>query len=253
VRTKDGLLKDFYATIDKTQLKIETKHHGFGYFEEISRLATLDYTEFKNKTYKLKLTNIQPEDFETLLRQHLDSEINICAYFDEQENSVFCFNLDCFTDDDSGIRLVAKFLRETLQKLGILPLVLKSGHGYHFWCKLKDPVPNGELQAFMEALTGIATFEAALDHADFTKLQCICYPRPLTHDISIRLFGARHIGTGVFSPVVVGIGERDELLSEADSWRYFEEYALKCAVETSHFKKASAQAAKLAAIIDNEG
>lgn len=248
---KRELLTEFYTTVDHEQVKVETKSHGFDYMHKLNEIATLQYSEWKNGgVFKYKLANVTPSVFNDLLDLHLDSRINLCVFFNGKSNNIFCFNLDSFRGSDSSLKIVARFLLQNLKRLQIEPLILKSGHGYHFWCRLAAAEENGRLQAFMKAMSDVAAFQAAAGGVNISNLQCICYPRYIPNDISIRLFGCYHTVTGYFNSVVTKIGENDELLDDEASWRYFEDYIENCTISNELFGRALNAAMRLAEIVN---
>lgn len=218
------LLSEFYTTADKTKAKIETKKHGFSYLEELSQIGNLRYSEWKNGVFKYNITDLKEGVYENLLDKHLSGEINLCIYFDPHKNNIFCFNLDSFTDDRASLVAAARFIEDTLIRLHADPLVLKSGHGYHFWCRLEKARDNKEIAEFMQNVLDVAVFEAAAQSSDVESLQCILYPRHNADDISIRLFGTHHSVNGRFISVVTEINTEDTVLGEEESWAYFEDY-----------------------------
>lgn len=218
------LLEEFYTTADKRKVKIETKKHGFSYLDELSLLGELRYSEWKNGVFKYNIAGLKAGVFESLIEKHLSGEINLCVYFSPHKNNIFCFNLDSFTDDRKSLVSAARFIADTLIRLHAEPLVLKSGHGYHFWCRLEKPRDNDEIIAFLQNVLDVAVFRAAADKNDVESLQCILYPRHNADDISIRLFGTHHSVSGKFISVVTEIDTEDTTLGEEDSWAYFEDY-----------------------------
>lgn len=248
--SKHELLTRFYTTVDRGEVKIETRSHGFEYLKKLRGLGTLQYAEWKNGVFKYKLTNVPGGVFDDLVDLHLESQINLCVFFSGQKNNIFCFNLDSFDGSNKSLKAVAQFLREDLRRLNIEPLILKSGHGYHFWCRLARAEENARLQAFMKAMVDVAAFQAVAEGIGISNLQCICYPRHIPNDISIRLFGCRHSVTGSFNSVVAEIGENGAVLGEEASWRYFEEYMGKHTIENGLFGLALNAATELAQIVN---
>ena len=94
-----------------------------------------------------------------LLYYHVNGDLNVCQYFDQQKNSVLCFNIDLNrqyydtygdpTDEmiqtviDYTVRLIM-FLRQ----IGLDPLVLETGNGCHVWIRFTEPIDNAELRIF---------------------------------------------------------------------------------------------------------
>lgn len=245
--SKEGLLKKFYETVDREKVKIETQNHGLGYFKLVDQLGTFEYGEFRNGVYKYRLSGIEPEVFTRLLRLHIQKELNLCVYLNHEANNVFVFNLDSYVEQGLEIRIFANILAADLFGLGIRPIILKSGHGYHFWCRTAASVRNERLRGFMDAVVNMAVYQTAERGINVESLQCICYPRAVT-DVSIRMFGSRHTVSGRFVPVVTQIGPEDRVMNEEDSWRYFERYMNESSVKAEVFDKALDSALKLAAI-----
>lgn len=249
--TKFELLKFFFMSMDQERAKVETGSHGFDYLLYLKSLGKLEYSEWKNGVFKYKLTELKPHIFDDLLEQHLATKINLCIYFNGECNNIFCFNLDSFNDDDNSLKLVAQLMLENLKKLRIQPLILKSGHGYHFWCRLSDMVENSKIQSFMQAVVDITVFQATVNNINIAKLQCICYPRHKSHDISIRLFGSIHTVTGRFIHVVEKIDSEDVLLDKEKSWEYFEHYSSHNIINKTFFEQAAVPfAERLKSVID---
>ena len=236
--SKIDLLREFYNTADTTRLKIETKFCGLPYCKELKRLGTLEYIAFDQKVCKYRISGLPPDAYQSFLEQHLEKKINLCAYFNPEENAVFAFNLDFVSAIGTDLKIYALYLFRDLYVLGIFPLVLRSGHGYHFWCKVSEPVANTKLRAFMKAACDKAFEEAVSKGVNTDLLRCTRYPRLNTGDISIRLFGSNHIVTGLFSNVVIRIDEADTILNEADSWSYFEKYLREYRIPVSGFFRA---------------
>lgn len=232
---KIDLLREFYNTIDTTKVKIETGFRGLHYCSELNRIANLDYLAFENKICKYRISALSPESFNKFLEQHIAKMINLCAYFSPEQNSVFAFNLDIANTVDNDLKVYASYLFKNMLLFGFYPLIIKSGHGYHFWCKINEPVSNIKLRAFMKYVRDKATKDIINKGINTDVLRCTCYPRLNTGDISIRLFGSTHVTTGCFSNIVTRIGATDTILDEFNSWRFFESYLLKCCIPTSVF------------------
>lgn len=247
---KHKLLTQFYSTIDKTSLKLETTKGGFLYLEKLSDLGTLLYSEWKNSVFKYKISNISDKEFHSLIDLHLSGEINYCAYLNSEKNNICCFNLDSFEDDLCNLKVVTIYLVENLLRLNIEPLILKSGHGYHLWIRLVEEYPNAVLLKFMENMIDVAVFQSVVKGVSIKELQCIFYPRVNKGDISIRLFGTYHSVTKKFVGVTVRIDKKDMVLSEEQSWEYFKDFLERANVSSETFEFALKTAENLAKTVN---
>lgn len=253
--SKKRLLNAYYSTIDRSRFKVETRGFVPELLDAEATHGAFTYGEFKNGIFKYCFSGAAPALFDWCLESHLRAELNICCYLNPQENSIFAFNLDSYekldaVDNTPEIRSFAEIVSDILVKLCLRPMIIRSGHGYHFWCRLAEPVANSKLQSFMDAVVAVATFELIARRIEIGKLQCICYPRVNTRDVSIRLFGSRHTVTGRFSGIVKNAGENETILDEEQSWQFFEQclnqphitreqfaHALDCVCEiASHIK-----------------
>ncbi|MDQ7092932.1 hypothetical protein REC12_04970 [Desulfosporosinus sp. PR] len=239
------MLYEFYTGLDQEQVKIETKLHSLDYLKELSAKAKLEYCELSGKVYKYKLSGVSQDFYRELLKDHLDKKSNLCAYFRDKESSLFAFNLDSKSEWKDKIKIAALYMADSLLKVGIAPLILKSGHGYHFWCRNSVPVPNSKLQIFMSLIKKSTIQQMMLKGIETNDLQCTCYPRPNGKDVSLRLFGSKHMRTGMFSSVVTRIDAEDTILGEEDSWRYFDRYLREFTLAEKTFAKAFAEAQKI--------
>lgn len=232
------ILRDFYDGVETAAAKVETKRHGFAYLRELGRRAAVDYCEYKNGVYKYRLSGMAPGFFARLLEEHVEGALNLCAYFGAEKSRVLVMNLDSVSRWQGKEKIPALYLARGFGEAGIPPLVLRSGHGYHFLCRVAEPVENGRLREFAQALLRgvIAGMEAR--GVDTGDLQCTCHPRPRSGDVSIRLFGSPHMRTGLFPGVVTAIGRQDAVLGEDESWAYFEEYARDCTLAPEAFGRA---------------
>ena len=71
---------------------------------------------------------------DTLLEAHVAKSCNVCLYFHEKANRLFCFNLDNNhktnnTELIPELELATENLREALVAVGIEPLIVASGRG----------------------------------------------------------------------------------------------------------------------------
>jgi hypothetical protein len=240
---KLALLLKFYGSLPKDRAKVETLWHGFAFLEEmLSDGTSLEYGELtlSGKLHKYKLANISPGRMDALLRSHLGKECNVCLYFDDRENSLFCFNLDNNHKVNNTViipemEVAVRSLRENLARLGCEPLVIASGRGYHLWCRLDGPVDNDLLYDFM--LRSAAKTLAAIHEkgGDFNKVKINLYPdRRIRDVVSLRLFGSDHAKNKVFSRVLAPEG----LLDEDASWAHFEKYVNERVISGETFGEA---------------
>ncbi len=252
--SKKQLLNAFYSTIDKSQFKIETKEYLPELLDSRKTDAVFQYGEFKNGIFKYRFSNSDAKFFDQCLEDHLSARSNLCCYLDPNANNLFVFNLDTFeklgeVDRCAELKAFATALSDILFRLGLRPLILRSGHGYHFWCRLAAPVENHRLRALMDAVVEVAVLRLTAARIDLGKLQCICYPRVNTNDVSIRLFGSRHAVTGRFCGVVEKIGENRAILGDAESWLCFEQFMNRTSLDSSQFARALGCAKELRTLI----
>ena len=90
------LLKEFYSTMQKDKLKLESNCYGFGFLNTLlSHDIKLEYGELTSSLiHKYKLVDIPEYRMDTLLQGHINKYYNACLYFNEIANNIFCFNLD---------------------------------------------------------------------------------------------------------------------------------------------------------------
>jgi hypothetical protein len=238
-----ALLLEFYRGLPKDRAKVETRYHGFAFLEGLlADGATLEYGELtlSGLLHKYKLANLSAGRMRQLLRAHIDKEFNVCLYFDDRANSLFCFNLDNNHKVDSTALIpevvaAVGFLDATLRDLGCVPLVLASGRGYHLWVRLASAVENDRLYGLMirvAAKTAAALQSRGLDP---TRIKLNLYPDRRIRDIvSLRLFGTEHAKNHVFSHVWTPEG----LLDEQASWGAFEEHFRCNTLALDGFKQA---------------
>lgn len=236
--SRENLLSEFYASVDRTKVKIELRENSFDNLQISNSDYQLDYGEFKNGVLKYKLNGVSPECFEYLIKQHVHEKISLCAYFDSRQSSLFALNLDSAKKGTNEVKVAALLFIKELEKLKMTPLVLKSGHGYHFWCRLSSAVQNETLQRFTSALKDIILAEMVKNGASPENVNCTIYPRLRADDISLRLFGGMHSRTGEFSSIVTAINFDDTILSIDESWAIFEWYLSNCVVSSGDFEKA---------------
>jgi hypothetical protein len=224
---KIALLTEFYRGLPKDRAKVETYEHGFEFLERmLAGGVTLEYGEMSHPglLHKYKLSKIPEERMNGLLLSHVRKESNLCLYFGDKLNSLFCFNLDNNHKTDNTViipemELAVRLLREILVGLGCEPFIIASGRGYHLWCRLAKEVDNDQLYNLMlrsVAKTMLGLHRKGFDHQ---QIKANFYPDPRSRDIvSLRLFGTDHAKNKVFSRVLAPEG----LLDEEDSWKAFE-------------------------------
>jgi hypothetical protein len=223
-----SLLKEYYRGLPMDRAKLETHDYGFAYLE---RLLTdgiaLEYGELtlSGLLHKYKLVNIPAHRMDDLLLAHVEKRCNVCLYFDDRANRTFCFNLDNNHKENNTLIipemvLAVRLVRETLERLGCVPLVVASGRGYHVWCRADHAIDNVRLYEFMKHVCVGAMAALHGEGHNHLNVKFNVYPDPRTRDtVSLRLFGTEHAKNKVFSRVLTP----DGLLDEASSWRSFEE------------------------------
>ncbi len=237
------LLQEFYRGLPKDRAKVETRHHGFDFLHALlSDGITLEYGELtlSGLLHKYKLANIHGERMNRLLQAHVGKEFNVCLYFDDRENSEFCFNLDNNHKVNNTVviaemRLAVGYLSDLLARIGCAPLVIASGRGYHIWCRLEKAVENERLYGFMIRLAAkTAAFLQNQGH-DHNLVKINLYPdRRIRDVVSLRLFGSDHAKNKLFSQIWTAGG----LLDEAASWRFFESHLRTKTIEIQRFDEA---------------
>lgn len=234
-------LLEFYNAIDFSRVKIESKKSDIGYWNRLDAAAGLNYVEFSKNVCKYRMSGLSHEDFTYFLKQHIDKEINLCVYFNPEKNNLFAFNLDSVDPQINSIKIYALYVFKTLLSCDIFPLIIKSGHGYHFWGRINGLMENSRLRMFISAVSRRAFSLTAEQGVDMSVLRSILYPRSDTGDISIRMFGGKHMITGEFSHVVTRIDEKDTVLDEKESWDYFHQYIDECTVPADNLNKICGQ------------
>ena len=244
--SKLTLLKEFYRSLPNDRAKVETASHGFPYLAELlSDGASLEYGEAhpSGSLYKYKLAHISAHRMDELLRSHVEKSSNVCLYFADLANAMFCFNLDNNhkSDNEAIIPEMAAaldLLRGQLSSIGIEPLVIPSGRGCHLWCRLDAPLENGQLYRFMlrsMVLTFAELHKKGFDHA---KIKANFYPDiRIRNTVSLRLFGSDHARTKRFSRILTESG----LLDEEASWAAFEYYLKNKTLSAEQFHRAYSQ------------
>lgn len=240
---KVALLREFYRGLPKDRAKVETVRHGFPFLEELlSGGATLEYGELTlhGLLHKYKLANVPEGRMTGLLEKHVRNECNVCLYFGDRENSLFCFNLDNNHKTNNTaiipeMGLALEFLRDSLEGLGCEPLVIASGRGYHVWCRLSGPVDNDRLYDFMLRSAAKAAARLHARGGDHNRIKFNLYPdRRIRDVVSLRLFGSVHAKNQVFS----FIATRQGLLDEQASWERFERYMGEGTIPVERFAEA---------------
>ncbi len=235
------LLLRFYRTADKTQAKLETADFSAELLERLRRIGTVDYAEFKNGTFSFRLSGLRSGTFEALAGEHLAGRGSVCCYFDRRANDLFAANVDSEFMEPRDAKIFTLYYTEGLTRYGLHPLITRSGHGYHIWCRLQSAVENAALRELTCFFIVRAAALTVRKGGDLSHLQCICYPRGEQNDISLRMFGGRHPGSGRFCPVATAVGPADTLLSEEDSWLFFERYLEHAPVSSEAFAQALAR------------
>jgi len=201
---------------------------------------------FSGLLHKYKLSNIPETRMDALLSSHVGKTCNVCLYFDDLANTLFCVNLDNNhkTNNTAVIpemALAVNLLGEILASLGCEPLIIASGRGFHLWCRLAAPVDNYRIHMLMlrsMAKTLYGLHQKGFDH---NTIKANFYPDPRTRDtVSLRLFGSDHAKNKVFSRILTP----DGLLDEAASWDAFEFHLRN---KTTSMEKFSAGYEKISA------
>ena len=227
--SKVSLIKAFYQGLPIDRAKVESSRFGFDFLQELlSGGIKLEYGELtpSGVLHKYKLTNIPTSRIDDLLRSHVAKDCNVCLYFGEHENRIFCFNLDNNHKVNNTlvipeVALAVRTLAEQLTGLHCEPLIVASGRGYHVWCRLESDVANARLHEFMLHAAAVALLALHEKGLDPLKVKFNFYPDPRINDIvSLRLFGSEHAKNKVFSHILTPEG----LLDEQASWEFFGDY-----------------------------
>jgi len=223
------LLKEFYGGLPADRVKVETYEHGFPFLDQLLMSGVaLEYGEIAaaGLLHKFKLSGVTEEAMDALLLSHIGKTRNVCLYFGEKVNSLFCYNLDNNhktnnTELIPEMQCTVTLLRDILIGLGCEPLVIASGRGYHLWCRLEAPVDNQQLYEFMLRTMARAFLGLHQQGYDHNKIKANFYPDPRAHNtVSLRLFGSDHAKNKVFSRILT----RDGLLDEDASWNAFDHH-----------------------------
>lgn len=250
--TRVELLNEFYQTMCKDKVKIEDKHYGFSFVDELTADETkLDYVQVeKDFIHKYRLLNVTKARRRQLFIGHVSQAYNVCLYFNETANNIFCFNLDNnFKKDNNEIipelRLAADYVVKELARYGMEAVTVESGRGYHQWCQLKKPVDNELLLKFMIRISARALAALQYSGHDYHAVKINMSPNPkFVNIISLRAFGSRHIKTGGFSHVVAD----GRVLGEEDSWQYISDYLVNKTISEECFMYAYQELARAIAL-----
>ena len=237
--TRVILLETFYATMSRDKLKLESKSYGFDFVNKLTvDGAILDYGQLDdNFVHKYRLLQVPEACRSLLLQGHVNQDYNVCLYFHKTANNVLCFNLDNnYKDRNTEViqemNLAVQYLQQHLRRYGMEALVLKSGRGYHLWCRFNEPIENRQLYGFMVRMAAKTWASLHMSNHDYHTIKFNMGPNPnVVNVVSLRLFGSRHVKTGVFSHVQT----QDGILNEAASWRYFEDYMLNKTISKEQF------------------
>jgi hypothetical protein len=238
-----SLLKEFYRGLPKDRVKLETLAHGFPFLGNLlSGGVELEYGELtlSGLLHKYKLAHVPEPRMDEFLLTHVEKACNVCLYFGDRTNDMFCFNLDnnSLTNSSALIpetEFAVRALEEKLRAVGCEPLVIASGRGFHLWGRLDGFVANERLYDFMlrsAVATAAALHEKGYDHH---RVKFNFYPDARIRDVvSLRLFGSVHAKTGLFSRIF----NQGVLLDEAASWEYFADYLRNKTIAVSRFDAA---------------
>ena len=238
--TRVRLLKDFYSTMEKGKLKLEINDHGFDFVEKLlAEGITLEYGELSvyGLTHKYKLLNVSESSINRLLQDHVNKNCNVCFYFNEVANNTFCFNMDNNHKNNNTelipeMQFALNALMGYLVELGIEPLVLASGRGYHVWCRVDEAIGNQLLSDMMVRIAAKTMTALHENDYNYQKVKFNMYPNPRNNNIlSLRLFGSEHIKNKTFSYVYTKMG----LLDEEKSWDFFADYLVKKTIPKDKF------------------
>lgn len=226
--TKVALLKEFYSSMQTDKLKLELMSYGFAFLDKLlTDGIVLEYGELAvNLIHKYRLNNVSQHCMNQLLQGHVKKAHNVCLYFNEVANNIFCFNLDNNYKVNNTylipeMKPTVTFLKQHLQEYAIEPLVIESGRGYHLWCRLDQAVDNQQLFDFLLRISAKAMASLSEHGYDYNRIKFNIYPNPKTINIaSLRLFGSEHIKNKIFSYVHI----QDRVLDEIASWEYFSQY-----------------------------
>jgi hypothetical protein len=240
--TRVELLKRFYNTMNPRMLKLEAEIYGFNFLDALAANdITLEYGQLSEKLIqKYKLLNLTEQHLNQFLQGHINKEYNVCQYFNQIANNIFCFNLDNnYKVNNTALipetTLALKTLKQYLEEYALTPLVIASGRGYHTWCRLDTPVDNNQLFNFSIRIAAKVMASLHEQGYNYNKIKFSVYPNPrVVTRGSLRLFGSKHIKTKEFSYVYSSHG----LLDETSSWKYFEKYLTSKIIAKDQFLQA---------------
>lgn len=248
------LLKEFYSTMQKDKLKIESNCYGFDLLDGLlSQGIKLEYGELTSSLiHKYKLVNISEDCMADFLQGHINKHYNACLYFNEIANNILCFNLDNnFKENNTELipemQYSVNWLTEYLTELEIEPLVIVSGRGYHVWCRLDAPVDNKQLHKFMLQIVAKTMEALHVNGYDYNRVKFNMYPNnEIINTVSLRFFGSEHVKNKIFSYVYTNNG----VLEEDASWRYFTEYLKHKTISKDQFMQIANELARYFSSLD---
>lgn len=236
------LLMEFFNSMQKNKLKLEINRYGFDFLDKFSAAGIiLEYGQLTPYLiHRYRFVNVPEQWLEELLQWHLDKQCNICLYFNETANNVCCFNLDNIyrginTPLIPEIEFSVNILSEYLAELGMEPLVVISGRGYHLWCRFAAVIDNRQLFDFMIRMQARTLAALNKNKYDYHKIKINIYPNSQIANLgSLRLFGSEHIRCKIFSYVRTPTG----MLDEAGSWQRFTDYLENRTIPVRQFQQA---------------
>ncbi|WP_312423115.1 hypothetical protein [Anaerospora hongkongensis] len=239
-------LKQFYASMDFSMMKLEIKDYDWEFIDLIEKTCTIDYVELKSKVHKYRLRNMPQPIFDYLIKMHIEQAGNVCGYFDKTANNVCCFNLDSKAKDDADaltmeMHTTLYVLRDCLREIGIEPLITQSGKGFHVWVRMCGRVPNEELQRFMmETQIRVRSILTFYSDINYKLVQFSCYPSGKEENRnSLRLFGSTHARNKKFSNVIYGEDTEFNVLTEEQSWNHLAWHMFYHALSVEKFREAA--------------
>lgn len=240
--TRVELLDAFYQTMRRDKVKIENKNYGFDFINGLTADdVILDYVQMENNfIHKYRLLNISEQRRKILMQGHVNQEYNVCLYFDERANNTFCFNFDNNLKINNNqiipeLGIAVDYLQQHLGKYGIETISVKSGRGYHQWCRLAKPIANQLLLDFMIRIAAKTLASLHYNNHDYRAIKINMNPNPqFVNNLSLRAFGSRHIKTGKFTHIET----KEGALNEEDSWKHFSNYIINKTISKQQFKLA---------------
>lgn len=238
--TRVELVSAFYQAMCEDKVKLETKNYGFEFVKNLtSGGETLDYVQMENHfIHKYRLLNVSEHRRQSLLQGHVNQDYNVCLYFDETANNTLCFNIDNNYKKNNNeiipeVELAVDYIQQHLGTYGMEAVSVKSGRGYHVWLRFERPIANQLLLDFMIQISARTLASLHVNQHDYHAVKINMSPNPhFVKIISLRAFGSKHIKTGSFSHIKAKAGA---LLSEDDSWKYFENYMINKTVSERQF------------------